>query len=686
MSNETRRMTTAQAVIRFLAAQFSERDGKRRRLIAGTWGIFGHGNVAGLGQALYEVGPEVGMPFYRPQNEQGQVHAAVAFARHQHRLSTMACTASIGPGSSNMLTGAALATINRIPVLLLPSDYFANRVPDPVLQQLEHPTQHDVSVNDAFRPLSRFYTRIERPEQLLSALPEAMRVLTDPAETGAVVVALPEDVQAEAFDFPAAFFAERVWRVRRPEPEQELVERAADWIMSAERPLVVAGGGVRYSEASRALAEFAARFGVPVVESQAGRGSLPWDAAEALGAVGSAGGAAANALAAEADLVLAVGTRLGDFVTGSRSAFQYPAVRMIGLNVSPFDAGKLQALPLVADALRGLEALSSELEARGWRGTGAAYRQRYGDLRRSWNDTVTKLRSQADDGDVADADLAQAHVIGLVNEAFGGDAVMICAAGSMPGDLLKLWRPQSPDSYHVEYGYSCMGYEIPAGIGVRLAEPGRPVVVMIGDGSYLMMNSEIVTAVAEEMDLVVVVVDNHGFQSIHGLQRATGTPEFGLELRRRGASGQLDGPYVRVDYAAHAAAMGANATFVDTSADLVDALAAARDAGGVQVVVVRVDPEKRVGDYGSWWDVPVAEASELTSVDEARERYLAGKATQRRYRRASRRWPKASKRYWRTRRSTRSSSPRPPRCTPRRSARPPRRAKPSSVRSRWRST
>lgn len=624
MTRETKRMTTAQAVVRFLAAQYSEFDGETQRLIAGTWGIFGHGNVAGLGQALYEVGPEVGMPFYRPQNEQAQVHAAVAYARHQSRLSTMACTASIGPGSSNMLTGAALATINRLPVLLLPSDYFANRLPDPVLQQLEHPSEHDVSVNDSFRPLSRFFTRIQRPEQLLSALPEAMRVLTDPAETGAVVVSLPEDVQAEAYDFPTAFFAQRIWHVRRPLPEPELISQVVAAFRAAERPLIVAGGGVRYSRASRALTAFATRFGVPVVESQAGRGSLPWDAPEALGPLGAAGGPAANELAAKADLVLAIGTRLGDFVTASRTVFQHPSVSLIGLNVTPFDAGKLQALPLVADALRGIKALSEALGASGWEGTSDSYRADYKQLGAAWTDTVTTIRTEETPGP-----MSQAQVIGTVNDTLGGEAVMICAAGSMPGDLLKLWRPTAPDAYHVEYGYSCMGYEIPAGIGVKQADAKRDVVVMIGDGSYLMMNSEVVTAVAEGLDLTVVVVDNHGYQSIHGLQRATGTPEFGLELRHRDASGELAGNYVHVDYAAHAAAMGAHASQVETPAELASALTAAREAGGVQVIVARVDPEKRVPDIGGWWDVPPAEVSELDTVHAARSKWEEGKAKQR---------------------------------------------------------
>lgn len=630
MSHTThhQRMTVGQAIVRFLAAQHSERDGRRERLIAGTWGIFGHGNVAGLGQALAELSGVVGMPFHRPQNEQAAVHAAAAYARHTRRRSTLACTASIGPGSTNMLTGAALATVNRLPVLLLPSDYFANRVPDPVLQQLEHPSQHDASVNDCFRPVSRFFTRITRPEQLLSALPEAMRILADPVETGAVTVALPEDVQAEAWDVPRAFLAERVWPLRRPEPDRDELARAVSVLRGAQRPLLVAGGGVRYSEAEEALRSFAEAFGVPVVESQAGRGSLPWDHPLALGPLGAAGGSAANRMAAEADVVLAVGTRLGDFVTGSRSAFQHRSVRLVGLNVTAFDAGKLQATALVADARRGLEALERALREAGWRGADDAARHEADAAKAAWDATVATLREVREPGR-----LAQSEVIGLVNDAVGGDAVMICAAGSMPGDLLKLWRPTAADAYHVEYGYSCMGYEIPAGIGVRLAEPERPIVVMIGDGSYLMLNSEIVTAVAEGMDLTVVVVDNHGFQSIHGLQRSTGTDEFGLELRYRDrGSGSLDGATVPVDYVAHAAAMGAHAVLAPDQVSLQAALDDARTAGGVRVIVVPVDPERRVGDYGGWWDVPVAEVSEVEAVREARRRYESGRARQRRYR------------------------------------------------------
>ena len=619
--SSTVRLTVAQALVRFLSVQYTERDGLEQRLIAGMWGIFGHGNVAGLGQALAETDPEI-MPFYRPQNEQGQVHSAAAFARHHNRLATFACTASVGPGSSNMVTGAALATINRLPVLLLPSDFFANRLPDPVLQGLEHPSEHDISVNDIFRPVSRFYTRISRPEQLLSALPEAMRVLTDPAETGAVTISLPEDVQAEAFDWPEAMFEKRVWRVRRPPPELELLTEAAALLRSAERPFIVMGGGVKYSEANELLADFSERLGIPVGETQAGKGGIPWNHPMNVGAVGATGGSAANRLAAEADVVLAIGTRLADFTTASKTAF-HPEATFIGLNVAAMDAHKLFALPLVGDAARGLESLGTLLST--YAGTDATYREHIATVKREWDETVDGIFT-VDDRD----DLAQGAVIGMVNAIMGGDATMICAAGSMPGDLHKLWRPTDARAYHVEYGYSCMGYEIPAGLGIKLAEPERDVVVMIGDGSYLMLNSEIVTAVAEGLDLTIVVVDNHGYQSIHGLQRSTGTEHFGLELRYRDPQGRLDGPYIPVDYRAHAASMGAHAVFTRTESDFRQALTRAKSRKGVNVVVVEVNPEKRVGGYafGGWWDVPIAEVSESESVKEKREQYEQARKNQ----------------------------------------------------------
>jgi len=617
ISAARRSYTVAQAIVKFLAAQYSERDGQVQRLIPGVWAIFGHGNVSGLGQALEELGNTVGLPTYRPQNEQAMVHTAAAYAKHKNRLATLACAASIGPGSSNMLTAAAGATVNRLPVLLFPSDYFANRVPDPVLQQLEHPTEHDASINDCFRPISRFFTRITRPEQLLAALPEAMRVLTDPAETGAVTVALPEDVQTEAYDWPESFFAKRVWRVRRPSPEPELVAEAVRLVQKAQRPLIVTGGGTIYAEATQELQAFADTFGIPVVESQAGKGALPWHHPMNAGPVGTNGGLAANRLAREADLVIAIGTRLGDFVTSSKTAFAHPEVKFIGLNVVPPDAHKLRALPLIADAKRGLEHLHLALNKAGYQGAGSAYRDELARLRTEWDRLVDDLRTVKEPHN-----LAQSEVIGLANDTFGGQATVICAAGTMPGDLLKLWRPEEPKAYHLEYGYSCMGYEIPAGLGVKLAEPEREVVVFIGDGSYLMMNSEIVTAVAEGLGLTIVLIDNHGYQSIHGLQRSCGSPSFNNELRYRNPqTGRTDGDYVPVDFVKHAEAMGATALYAPDEASLKEALKKAKGADRVTVIVVPVDPEKRVPGFEGWWDVPVAQVTEQEAVKAARQQY-----------------------------------------------------------------
>lgn len=617
----TLRLTVAQAIVRFLAVQYSERDGTRRRLIPAFWGIFGHGNVAGLGEALERHGAELDMPLLRPQNEQAMVHAAAAYAKHADRLATYACTASVGPGSTNMVTGAALATVNRLPVLLLPSDFFADRGPDPVLQQLEHPSEHDLSFNDVFRPVARFYTRVSRPEQLLSALPEAMRVLSDPAETGAVVLSLPEDVQAEAYDWPEAFFAPRTWRVRRPRPDADELETAASRLAAAERPLLIAGGGVRYAGASKRLRAFAERWGIPVAETQAGRGALPWDHPLAVGPLGVLGLPSANALAREADVVLAVGTRLSDFTTASKTLFP-PDAAFVALNVAPADAAKQTATPLVADAREGLDALNAALERADARPAGAERRERVRSLAVSAQQAVTAARSDLG----TPGALRQAGVLGAVGEAIGGRGVVINAAGTMPGDLLRLWRPEDPRAYHVEYGYSCMGYEVPAGIGVRLAEPdpSRPVAVLIGDGSYLMMNSEIVTAVAEGLDLLIVVVDNGGFQSIHGLQRSLGSDGFGTELRRRDEGDAVPaGEPVRVDFAAHAAAMGAEATWIERPGDLAGALRRALEAGGVQVVVVpsTVESGVDVGDPEAWWDVPPAATSSDEGVRAAREAY-----------------------------------------------------------------
>ena len=619
----TVRFTVAQAIVKFLAVQHSERDGYTHRLIRGVWGIFGHGNVAGLGQALEELGESLDLPTYHPQNEQGMVHVAAAYAKHLNRLSTFACTSSIGPGATNMITGAALATINRLPVLLLPSDYFANRVPDPVLQQLEHPSEHDVSVNDCFRPVSRFFTRISRPEQLLHALPEAVRVLTDPSETGAVTISLPEDVQTEAFDWPVAFFEPRVWHVRRPPAEPEAVARAITVLKTAKRPLIVCGGGVIYSEAENALREFAEKFGIPVVESQAGKGALAWNHAMNAGAIGSAGGLAANRLAKDADVVLAVGTRLGDFVTASRSAFQHGGVKFIGLNIVPMDAAKLNAVSVVADALRGLRALHGQLERAGF-STSPEYRNEVHNLKHEWDNLVNQYTTAPNSGssDSSPDGLAQGAVIGMVNRVMGGNATMICAAGSMPGDLLRLWRPEDSKAYHLEYGYSCMGYEIPAGIGVKLAEPSRRVVVMIGDGTYLMMNSEIVTAVAENLDITIVLVDNRAYGSIRGLQMACGSPPFNNELRHRNpATNRTDGPVVNLDFVSHASGLGAKAVRADTMQHLQAALQTAATTNGVHVIVVPVNLRERVPGFETWWDVPIAETSGQNEIHTARAEY-----------------------------------------------------------------
>ncbi len=623
---ETVRLTVGQAVVRFMARQYVERDGREQRFIAGVWGIFGHGNVAGLGQALEELGDAEEMPYYRPQNEQAQVHIAAAFAKHHDRLQAFACTSSVGPGATNMITGAAGATVNRIPVLLLPSDYFANRAPDPVLQQIEHPMERDVSANDAFRPVSRFFDRISRPEQLLSSLPEAFRVLTDPVATGAVTISLPEDVQSEAYDWPERFFDRRVWRVRRPLPEANELADAVRLISAAKAPLIVTGGGTIYSGATAQLASLASRFGIPVVETQAGKGALSWDHPMNAGPAGTNGGLAANRLARDADVVLCVGTRMGDFVTASRTTFQHPDVAFIGINVGPMDAHKLRAVPIVADAREALSALEGRLAAAGYPGTPAPYRARVAELRREWDGIVTDLRTVNGDP----GDLGQAEVIGIVNDAVGGHATVICAAGSLPGDLLRLWRVDDPKAYHVEYGYSCMGYEIAAGLGVRLADPDREIVVMVGDGSYLMMNSEIVTAVAEGLKFTIVVLDNHGFQCILALQRSVGVPDFGNELRFRDQRrNRLTGPYVPVDFRAHAEAMGALGLLARTPDDLRSALAQARAADRVTVILVPTEPEKRVAGFEAWWDVPVAGASGQQGVRDAHDGYDRARQRQR---------------------------------------------------------
>jgi 3D-(3,5/4)-trihydroxycyclohexane-1,2-dione acylhydrolase (decyclizing) len=624
--NRFSRLTTGQAVVRFVARQFVERDGRENRFIEGIWAIFGHGNVAGLGQGIVEFSQAEGLKFFRPQHEQAMVHTAAAYAKHRNRLATFACTTSIGPGAANMVTGAAGATVNRIPVLLLPSDYFANRVPDPVLQQLEHPLERDVSVSDAFRPVSRFFDRISRPEQLLASLPEAFRVLTDPAETGAVTISLPEDVQAEAYNWPIEFFEKRIWHVRRPVPEPELVHEVIKLLKTAERPVIISGGGTIYSEATEELRLLVEEFGIPVTETQAGKGVLNWNHPMNAGPIGSNGATSANKLAREADLIITIGTRLSDFTTASKSAFQNPSVRFVGINVTAMDANKLSARAIVADAKRALNALRGGLREAGYAGTRTEYRNEIRNLKEAWDAKITELRTPQE----GVGPLAELAVIGLVNETVGGKATVVCAAGGMPGELLRLWRPEDPKGYHMEYGFSCMGYEIAGGLGVKLADPEREVVVMVGDGSYLMMNSEIVTAVGEGLRLTIVLVDNHGYQCILGLQRAVGVSDFGNELRYRDSgTKQLTGGYIPVDFQKHAESMGAHAIVARTADEVRKAVHEAGKADRVTVIVVPVDPEKRMPGMGTWWDVPVAEVSGEEKTRKTRETYEKATENQR---------------------------------------------------------
>jgi 3D-(3,5/4)-trihydroxycyclohexane-1,2-dione acylhydrolase (decyclizing) len=615
--SSTVKLTAAQALIRFLAAQHVERDGVERRFFGGCFGIFGHGNVAGVGEALYES-PEL-LTYYQARNEQAMVHAAAGYARMKNRLGALVCTTSIGPGATNMLTGAALATVNRVPVLLIPGDVFASRRPDPVLQQLEVPWSGDVSVNDSFRPLSRYFDRIWRPEQVVPAAVQAMRVLVNQAETGAVTLAFPQDVQAEAYDFPANSFGKRVWHVPRPAPDEELLTEAIAQIRSARRPFIVAGGGAIYSEATDALRSLCEQTGIPVGETQAGKGSLPYDHATALGAVGVTGTLAANRIAADADLVLGIGTRWTDFTTASKTAFRNPDVRFVNLNIADFDAAKYDGVALVGDARATLHRLGDMLA--GW-SVPDAYRNEILRLNREWNEEVERLYT------LEHVPLpAQSEVIGAVNAASEPQDVVVCAAGSMPGDLHKLWRTRDPKGYHVEYGYSCMGYEIAGGLGVKLAAPEREVYVLVGDGSYLMLSSEIVTAVQEGLKLTIVVVDSHGFNSIGSLSRSLGTDGFGTQYRyRRDGSLGVDSeespaPVLPVDLAVNAESLGARVIRCGSIDELRAGLVRAKEEETTVVLAIEVDRYEGVPAYESWWDVPVAEVSAVEAVRAARAAY-----------------------------------------------------------------
>ncbi|PNG22822.1 3D-(3,5/4)-trihydroxycyclohexane-1,2-dione acylhydrolase (decyclizing) [Streptomyces cahuitamycinicus] len=623
----TTRLTVAQALVRFLAAQHTERDGVRQRLIGATWGIFGHGNVAGIGQALLEHAEE--MPYHQGRNEQAMVHAAVGYARQSGRLSTHAVTTSIGPGATNLVTGAALATINHLPVLLLPGDVFATRPADPVLQQLEVPYAGDVSVNDCLRPVSRYFDRITRPEALIPSALAAMRVLTDPVETGAVTLALPQDVQAEAYDWPEEFFAERVWTVRRPGADPAELAGAVRAIRAAKRPLVVAGGGVHHSRAEEALAEFAAATGIPVASTQAGKGSLRHDHPQDVGGIGHTGTATADELARTADLVIGVGTRYTDFTTASGTLFGNPDVRFLNLNIAPFDGHKLAGRPLIADARSGLTELTHALRPHAYRVAGG-YATEYTEDKERWEQRVDACYEV----DEPDTRPTQPQVLGALDELADESDILINAAGSLPGDLHKLWRTRSPDQYHLEYGYSCMGYEIPAAIGVKMAAPDRPVWALVGDGTYLMMPTEIVTAVQEGIAIKVLLIQNHGYASIGGLSESVGGERFGTAYRYPAEDGSYTGPPLPVDLAANAASLGMRVLRAKTVRDLREALAEARAADTPTCVYVETQTADTVSGAPpaqAWWDVPVAETATRPSAVKARELYERHVSTRRRH-------------------------------------------------------
>jgi len=622
--NSGRRLTMSQALLAFLKQQYVERDGEQTPFFAGCFGIFGHGNIGGLGQALQQM-PD--FRYYQVRNEQAAVHAAAAYAKVKNRLQTFVCISSIGPGATNMITGAAVATINRLPVLLLPGDIFARRNVAPVLQQLETEHSQDMSVNDCFKPVSRYWDRINRPDQLLMSLPEAIRVLTSPAETGAVTLALPQDVQAEAFEYPAAFFRKRVWRIPRNRPDRQAVEQAAQLIRSSKRPMIVAGGGVIYSGATDALRDFVDRTGIPVGETMAGKGSLLYDNPLNLGAIGVTGTLAANRVAKDADLVIGIGTRYTDFTTASKTAFQNPAVRFINVNVTAFDAGKHFGLSLIGDAMVTLEELTTLLE--GYH-VDSEYRLKSCGLHEEWETEVDRIYA------IRNRPLpSQGEILGAVNELSSPDAIMLNAAGSMPGDLHKLWRTRHPKNYHMEYGYSCMGYEIAGGLGAKMAAPERDVYVIVGDGSYLMLSSELVTSIQEGYKLIVVLIDNAGFKSIGSLSRSLGQEGFGTRFvyPKDGAlPGDSAGDSVQplaIDFAMNARSLGAHVIACESYDELTAALGDAAKTDRTTVITIKSDRYVGVPGYDCWWDVQVAEVSDMASVREAREAWEEMRAKER---------------------------------------------------------
>ncbi|MDN8591870.1 3D-(3,5/4)-trihydroxycyclohexane-1,2-dione acylhydrolase (decyclizing) [Paenibacillus sp. 11B] len=614
----TIRLTMAQALLRYLDQQYISVDGVETKFVKGVIGIFGHGNVTGIGEALERSSGS--LTYMQGKNEQGMVHTAAAYAKQKNRRQIYACTTSIGPGALNMITAAATATVNRIPVLLLPGDNFATREPDPVLQQLEVSGDYTISATDPFKAVSKYWDRIVRPEQLMIAATQAMRVLTDPAETGAVTLALPQDVQAEAYDYPESFFARKVHYLDRRPPVQAAIERAAQQIARGRRPLIIAGGGVLYAEASAQLAEFAEAYGIPVAETQAGKSALPWDHPLNVGAIGVTGSLAANRLAREADVVIGVGTRFSDFTTASRSAFQHPEAAFININLNGMDAAKLGGEAILADAREGLQALQTALQKH-------HYRSGYGtseiaELRDEWNSEVDRLY-----GLQHEAGLAQTTAVGVINRTIDPSSVIVCAAGSLPGDLHRLWRASAPKTYHMEYGFSCMGYEVSGAFGAALAEPERDVYAMVGDGSYLMLHSELVTSLQEQKKMTILLFNNNGFQCIHNLQREHGSDGFGNEFRyRESESGRLTGDYMPIDFAAHARSLGAKAYKAETTEQLEQALRDARNETETTLIEIPVVPGTNAGGYESWWNVGVPEVSTEEKVVHAHHTMQANRA------------------------------------------------------------
>ncbi|GMX61788.1 3D-(3,5/4)-trihydroxycyclohexane-1,2-dione acylhydrolase (decyclizing) [Paenibacillus elgii] len=606
---KTIRLTMAQALLKFLDNQYIQIDGEERKFVKGVMGIFGHGNVTGLGEALEQ--DKGALQFIQGKNEQGMAHAAMAYAKQKNRLEIFSCTSSIGPGALNMVTAAGTATVNRIPVLFLPGDIFACRQPDPVLQQIEDPTDYTISANDAFKPVSKYWDRISRPEQLITAALNAMRVLTDPVDTGAVTLSLPQDVQCEAYDYPAEFFAKRVHYIERRTLSQGALDRAVQAIRGKKRPLIIAGGGVHYSLAVKELIAFAETFQIPVTETQAGKSAMPWDHPLYMGAIGVTGSLAANRLAKEADIIISVGTRLADFPTASKSAFQHPDVSFLNINVSSFDAMKLNALMVIADAKEALTALQDVLGQAGYESAYPADELKA--EKQAWDQEVDRLYSmEHPDG------LSQTRVIGEINASLDPSDVVVCAAGSLPGDLHRLWRCDHPNTYHMEYGFSCMGYEVSGAFGVKLADPGREVYAFVGDGSFLMLHSELLTSIQEGRKINVLLLDNHGYQCIHNLQRGHGSQGFGNEFRYRSAdTNRLTGDYVPIDFSLYARALGVKTYSVRTIDELKEALKSAKEQTVSTLIEIKVLPGTNTDGYESWWRVGVAEVSESVKVHQA---------------------------------------------------------------------